>query len=321
MKSLKLSLLSFLSAGLVACSDNSNQQQGYIEGRYTYASSYTAGYLDHLQVQRGDVVEKGKVLFALNKNPEVNDWLEAKANAGAEKQTLTDLQLGERPSEIEALQQQIDAAVAAVIYSKKMFERNTKLYAENAIGKATLDDARATYLGNSATVKQLQADLITAKLGARMHQQMAQAEKVKAAQAELKKAKWVLSTKEFLAPKSGRIDETYYREGEFIPAGQPVLSMLVPSEVKVIFYVPEPRLGLLQVGDGVFFSCDGCKSSLAKIDYIASEAEYTPPVLYTQSARKSLVFRVEAAIPPEMALNYHPGQPVDIKFPDKKGSE
>jgi HlyD family secretion protein len=87
MKFLKLGLLSFLGAGLVACSDNSNQQQGYIEGRYTYASSYTAGYLDHLQVQRGQAVKEGTPLFVLNKNPEVDNWLQAKANARAEKQT------------------------------------------------------------------------------------------------------------------------------------------------------------------------------------------------------------------------------------------
>ena len=308
----------FLSMSLIACSDRGNHQQGYVEGRYTYAASYCAGYLDYLDVHRGESVKQGQRLFVLNKNPQTSDLAQAKANAAAEKQTLIDLQLGERPSKIEALQEQIKAAVVSEMYRKKMFERNTKLYAKNAIGEAVLDDARAMYLQAVAPVKQLQADLMTATLGARINQQMAQDEKLKAAEAQVKKAQWMLSTKNFFAPQSGRVDETYYRRGEFIPAGQPVLSMLVPSEVKIIFYVPEPRLGSLKVGDQVDFICDGCQFAHAKIDYIASQAEYTPPVLYTQQARKNLTFRVEAAIPEAVALNYHPGQPVDITWPIAK---
>lgn len=308
-----------LAIGLVACSNDDNQQQGYVEGRYTYASSYTAGYLNHLAVHRGEQVARGQQLFILNKEPEVQELQQAQADVSAQQQTLIDLHLGERPSKIKAIEEKIKAAKASAVYSKKMYQRNTSLYKQQAIGQATLDDSKAVYLRDKASVAQLHADLTTAKLGARIHQQMAQHEKVKAAEASAKKAQWVLSTKTFVAPKSGRVDQTFYRQGEFIPAGQPVLSMLMPTNVKIIFYVPEPRLGALQVGDSIHFSCDGCQASSAKIDYIASQAEYTPPVLYTQEARKNLVFRVEAAIPAAIALRYHPGQPVDITLPAKKG--
>jgi HlyD family secretion protein len=315
-----ISALLGFSIGLVACSDSDHQLQGYVEGRYTYAASYTTGYLDHLQVHRGENVEQGQPLFVLDKHPEQEALAEAKATAASNKETLIDMELGERPSEIDAIQEEIKGTVAESMFSQSMYERNTKLYEARAIGKAALDESRATYLHDVAKVKQLQADLLTATLGAREHQQLAQAQKVQAAEADVDKSSWLLSTKVYVAPQSGRVDETFYREGELVPAGQPVLSMLVPSEVKVIFYVPEPHLGQLQVGDTVHFRCDGCQASTAKIDYIASQAEYTPPVLYTQDARKSLVFRVEAAIPVEKALNYHPGQPVDVTLPSVKGS-
>lgn len=314
-----MSVLVTLSIGLTACADHNDQLQGYVEGRYTYASSYTSGYLNQLQVHRGENVQQGQPLFVLDKNPESDELVQAKANAAAEQETLADMQLGERPSQIEAIQEKIKAVSASAVYSNKMYRRNTELYAKSAIGKATLDQSQATYLHDIATVKQLQDDLITAKLGAREHQQLAQQQKFNAAKAGVKKAHWLLSTKTYLAPKASRVDETFYRQGEFVPAGQPVLSLLVPSEVKIIFYVPEPRLGSLQVGNTIHFSCDGCQATTAKIDYIASQAEYTPPVLYTQDARKSLVYRVEAAIPTKIALHYHPGQPVDITLPAVKG--
>lgn len=320
MRHIKTSFLVALSLGLVACADQKDQLQGYVEGRYTYAAAYTSGYLNQLQVHRGENVRQGQPLFVLEQNPESDDLAQATASAAAEQETLRDMQLGERPSQIEAIKQKIEAAVAEEIYSSKMYRRNSNLYASRAISEAILDQSKAAYLHDAAVVKELQEDLITAKLGAREHQQLAQAQKLKAAQAQEQKAKWLLSTKNYTAPKAGQIDETFYRQGEFVAAGQPVLSLLVPSEVKLIFYVAEPRLSWLQVGETVHFRCDGCQPMTAKIDYIASQAEYTPPVLYTQDARKSLVYRVEAAIPSEVALHYHPGQPVDITLPKAKDS-
>jgi HlyD family secretion protein len=319
MTYLKVGALVALGLGLAACASHQDEVQGYVEGRYTYAAAYTSGYLHKLQVHRGENVRQGQPLFVLDKNPESDELAQAAANAAAEQETLRDMQLGERPSQIESIQQKIQAAAAQEAYSSKMYQRNTDLYAKQAVGKATLDQSKATYLHDAALVKELQDDLITAKLGARQHQQLAQAQRLKAALAGMKKAQWLLATKDYRAPKAGRVDETFYRQGEFVVAGQPVLSMLVPTEVKLIFYVPEPRLGSLQVGQRVHFRCDGCQPMTAKIDYIASKAEYTPPVLYTQDARKSLVYRVEAAIPAKVALQYHPGQPVDITLPKATG--
>jgi HlyD family secretion protein len=318
MKYLKVISLAAWAVGLVACSDDGSKLQGYVEGRYIYASSYASGYLEQLPVHRGELVKQGQPLFVLSQEPETDDLAQATANAKAQQQTLVDLKLGGRPSEVEASQDKVKAAAANAEYAKKMYGRNEQLYKKHVIGSATLDSYRKTYLRDIAILKQAKADLKTATIGARKNQQMAQSEHVKAAQAVAKKAAWVLSTKAYKAPKAGQVTETFYRPGEYIRAGQPVLSVLVPSEVKLIFYVPERKLAALQVGEAVQFKCDGCKSSSAKIDFIASRAEYTPPVLYTQSARKNLVYRVEAAVPKAVALTYHPGEPVDIRLPRQK---
>ena len=109
------------------------------------------------------------------------------------------------------------------------------------------------------------------------------------------------------------VEKVYYRPGEFVAAGQPVVSLLPPANVKLVFFLPEPRLGALKVGDPIAYHCDRCVDGEALVSFIATQAEYTPPVIYSVESRDKLVFRVEAR--GTLALN--PGQPVDITVPGR----
>jgi HlyD family secretion protein len=105
--------------------------------------------------------------------------------------------------------------------------------------------------------------------------------------------------------------DTLYRIGEWVTAGTPVVSLLPPENVKVRFFVPEPRLGAIEVGAEVRVRCDACGPKLtAVISYIAPDAEYTPPVIYSREMRAKLVYLVEAK--PRQPSALRPGQPVDV---------
>jgi HlyD family secretion protein len=115
------------------------------------------------------------------------------------------------------------------------------------------------------------------------------------------------------APADGRIEDTYFNPGEYIAAGTPVVSFLPPANVKIRFFVPEAELPLFALGSAVTIRCDGCEKPIkAKIDFIASQSEYTPPVIYSVGSRDKLVFRVEA-IPDVFTPVLRPGLPVDIE--------
>jgi HlyD family secretion protein len=105
--------------------------------------------------------------------------------------------------------------------------------------------------------------------------------------------------------------DTLYRQGEWVAAGAPVVSLLPPENVKVRFFVPEPRLGAITVGDEVHVRCDACGPDLsAVISYVSPDAEYTPPVIYSREMRAKLVYLVEAE--PRQPTALRPGQPVDV---------
>jgi len=102
-----------------------------------------------------------------------------------------------------------------------------------------------------------------------------------------------------------------------VPAGSPVVTLLPPGNIKARFFVSETRLGTLQTGQAVTLRCDGCGEPIAAtISFIAREAEYTAPIIYSKENRASLVFMIEARPDPAAAQRLHPGQPIEVIVAD-----
>jgi HlyD family secretion protein len=113
------------------------------------------------------------------------------------------------------------------------------------------------------------------------------------------------------APIAGTIQQIYFREGETVAAQRPVISILPPGNMKVRFFVPEPELPKLKVGDDVRVNCDGCPGDItAKVYFIATTAEYTPPVIYSLNERSKLVYLIQAR--PNKPDSLRVGQPVSV---------
>jgi len=126
---------------------------------------------------------------------------------------------------------------------------------------------------------------------------------------------WSFEQKKQAAPQSGLIYDTLFRQGEWVPAGKPVVVLLPPQNIKVRAFVPETRVGSIHYGDEVQASVDGVKDPfVGRVSYISPRAEYTPPVIYSRESRAKLVFMVESIFDPQVAANLHPGQPVDVEF-------
>jgi HlyD family secretion protein len=177
--------------------------------------------------------------------------------------------------------------------------------AELAQVKASLVNAQQTYdranqLAKTGAGTQKDLDGATATL--------------RDAQARLNSSQTRLSRRTVYSPVTGTIQEVYYRPGEMVPAGRPVVSVLPPGNIKVRFYVPETVLHSIDYGDTITIGCDGCAAGLtASISFIAKQSEFTPPVIYSLEERSKLVFLVEAL--PEKPGALRVGQPVDVSLP------
>jgi HlyD family secretion protein len=135
---------------------------------------------------------------------------------------------------------------------------------------------------------------------------------LRTAQARLNSAQTRLARRKVFSPVTGSVQQIYYRGGELVPAGKPILALLPPGNLKVRFFVNEATLPKLKFGDPVSITCDGCDPVIiAKISFISRASEFTPPVIYSVEERSKLVFLIEAR-PEERPERLRVGQPVSV---------
>lgn len=181
---------------------------------------------------------------------------------------------------------QLRQAAAALELSRATLERAQRLQKQGVAPKANLDDARAAFERDMAAVA--------------------------AAEASVTQARTMLARRTVTAPVSGVVQDLYFRAGEVVSAGQPVVALLPPENLRVRFFIPEPRRAQIRLGDVLRVSCDNCPPDLqAKVSFIAREAEYTPPVIFSREERAKLVYLVEA-VPLGETRALGVGQPVTV---------
>lgn len=303
-----------LVALLSACSHQDvPTYQGYVEGEFVYLGSSQAGKLTALAVSRGQTVKANASLFSLESDDETHALVEAQQQLAAARAQLADIQTGKRVPEVDVSRAQLAEAVANARKAALQLTRDEAQYSAGGIAKAQLDDSRANADSTAAQVRELSHQVDVARLPARSQQIAAQQAQVAAADAAVAQAQWKLDQKRVSAPSEGLVYDTLYRKGEWVAAGSPVVQMLPPQNVKVRFFVPEATVGQLALNRGVTLHCDGCVADVpAKITYVSSQAEYTPPVIYSNESRAKLVYLVEAHPSTTDATKLHPGQPVSV---------
>lgn len=310
-------MLTLLMLTLSACNgQDSNTVQGYVEGEALRLGAGIGGRIDAIEVVRGAEVAQGQRLFSIDAEPERAALDQAEAALAASEARQRDLASGQRDEELAVTRAQLQQAQAQAALSAAQRKRIEALYAREAVSGEQRDEAQAQAAHDEARVDELQAALRSAELAARSDAREAAAAEVRQAQAVVAQAQWNLDQKSVTAPAAGSVEEVYYRVGEWVAASAPVVAVLPPSHRILRFFVAEPKLGALRVGQPVVVHCDGCETPVtASIRYISASAEFTPPVIYSREQRERLAYRVEAAVPADQALRLHPGQPVDVELP------
>ncbi len=292
-----------------------NDYQGYLEGEFVLVGAPLAGRLETLAVTKGQRIAGGAPLFTLEHQAETAAAEQAAARLSATRARLEDLRKGSRPTELATLAARLEQSRATAELSRLEAERQAALFKDKVASVSDYDRARLTYERDQRAVDDLQAQLATAQLGGRPDALAAAEQDVSAAVAAQVQADWSVAQKSPAAPVAALVYDTLYRLGEFVTAGQPVVSLLPPENIKVRFFAPEPALASIHPGGHVRVHLDGDHPELdAVISYVSPKPEYTPPVLYNRDNRAKLVFLIEAIFRPDDARELHPGQPVNVSL-------
>lgn len=297
---------------VLGCSSDSDTFQGYVEGDFVYMASSRAGQLEHLYVKRGQQANTGDPLFSLECGQELALVAQYEADLKSVEALLRDMRTGERPLELDVTRAQLEQARAVAHDSALMLKRNEALYAQGGIARATLDNYRAAAETDAARVAQMESQLGVGGLPSREERIKAQEALIESAKGALAQARWQLDQKRVNTSQAGLVYDTMFREGEWVPAGSPVARLLPPQNIYVRFFVPQTALAGLHVDQKIAIHIDNAPDVPASITYISAEAEYTPPVIFSNDTRAKLVYLIEAYPPPEEAVRLHPGQPVSV---------
>ena len=298
---------------LAACMGNNQPSlQGYVSGTYVYLSAESGGRVAERAAQAGKPVAEGDLLFKLD------DANEAQAVAGAEARLaqaeaqLADLKKGKRAEEIGVIAAQLSQARTSFSSADDDYTRKLVLREKGVVAQSAVDDAKTKRDSATAQVESIERQLDVAKLPARPEEIDAATRNVAAEEAALAQAKIQLDRRTVRAAAAGVVEETLFEAGEHVAAGQPVVSLLPDINKKIRFFLPEPSLAAVKAGDMIKVGCDRCAAGLtATVDFIATEAEFTPPILYSKDSRAKLVYRVEAR-PDGATAALKVGQPVDV---------
>jgi HlyD family secretion protein len=307
--------LMLVGAALSACADApAPGWSGYAEGEYIYVSAPVPGRLATLSVLAGQDVARGAPLFALDADAEQAARAAEEARLAQALAQAANTGKGRRSDEIAVIQAQLAQARAQAELAGADLARQQQLVTQGFITPARVDDARAALAQAQARVAELSASLQVARLPSRSDEQQAARASADAAAQALRAQVWRVQQMRQEAPAAARVADTYFRVGEWVNAGVPVVSLLPDGAIKARFFVPEAELGSIAPGQQVTLSCDGCGTPIAaRITRIATQAEYTPPVIFSNAQRAKLVFMVEAKPDAADGWRLKPGQPVDVR--------
>jgi HlyD family secretion protein len=260
---------------LAACGPSKpNPWLGYVEGEDAFISPPQPGWVTHLAVQRGQWVKRGDLLFMLDDTHE----------KAARDEAVADL---------ESAKAQLEQEESNHVYTHTELARQTGLARDHAGVPANFDQALLAFEQSDKRILQLEAQI----------RQM---------QGVLNDAEYQLSQRRVIAYTEGRVEDIYFREGEYAAAATPVISILPPANIYVRFFIPETELQKIKLGQSVAVSCDSCAPNLrAKVTFIAQQEEFTAPDIFSVGNREKLVFKSEARAPGGLKLN--PGQPVEVR--------
>ncbi len=287
---------------------------GYVEGEYVYVAPESSGRITGISVLEGDQVQVGEILFALDDRLETEAVNAAIARVDAAQAALENLRTGARPDELAVTNAALAQALSSLDLAGKTLERSKSLLARNNISSAQVDIDRAQMTGAQGAVDQLRAELVVQQMPAREGEIALAKANLAAAKSDARRLEIVVQQRTTFAPVNGRIEKLFFVPGELASPATPVLSIL-PEQGRIVrFYVPQGQRASLTTGMTLPVTCDGCPTDLTAIfTWIATDPEFTPPIIFSREERGRLVYLAEARLPLDSTLS--PGQPVTIELP------
>lgn len=220
--------------------------QGQVEAQQYSISSKVAGRVDQVLVRKGDLIEKGQLVFTIL-SPEITAKLaQAVAGRDAADALAKEANTGARKQQIEAAQDQWKQAQAAADLMEKTYQRINSLYTDGVVSQQKRDEAYTQFQTARFAANAAYQMFKMAEEGARN-------ETIAAAEGKARMAAGAVAEVEVYAAETqieswhdGEVSQILLQTGEIAPQGFPVVTILDMNDAWVVFHVREDRLAGFQ---------------------------------------------------------------------------
>ncbi len=290
MKNIKTMVLAGLVGSLFSCS-NGEKADGYgnFEATEITISSEANGKLEYLNVEEGQVLEKGTAVGLV-------DTLQLYLNKQqllAQKETVAS-KSGGVWSQVSVLNQQLQTA-------KTEQERIQNMFAENAATKRQLDQANS------------QVDVLKKQIQNVETQNAPIVNEVKSIDAKVAQIEEQIAKSKITNPIKGTVLTKYAEPGEIVSFGKPLYKIADLEEMTLRVYVSETQLPNIKIGQEVTVKIDSgeeMKDYKGTISWISASAEFTPKIIQTKEERVNLVYAVKVTVKNDGSLKI--GMPAEM---------
>lgn len=215
---------------------------------------------------------------------------------------------------LKAAQAAIEQAQAQLSGARASYRGYVALRDDPTQKTISLIAAQSAYSVSLAAVQKAQAELDALIRGPRPEEVRIAEAQVTQAQVAREMALLKLDMLTLTAPIEGIVGVCSYRIGELAPPGLTLLTLMDLDPIYLTIYVPAHRIAEVRIGQPAQVQVDAYPNQVFEgtVDFIATEAEFTPRSVQTADERARLVFAVRLRIPnPDGRLR--PGLPASAR--------
>ena len=236
-----------------------------------------AARIGEILADEGDLVKAGQVVARMD----TRDLQASLKRAGA---TVRQARRAVDEAKANVVQQQ-----AQVVLAKQEYDRAAYLVEKGFQTKEILDQR----------VQQLNG--ANAALDAAQHRVTESEHALEAATHDVELYDVEINDDTLVAPRDGRIQYRVANLGEVLPAGGHVFAMLDTAYVYMDIYLPTLEAGEVRYGADARIVVDAYPKIAipAKVIFVATQAQFTPKTVETQTEREKLMFRIRVRIDPD----------------------
>jgi HlyD family secretion protein len=277
MKTVNYFFLGLLALS-VGCGNNRNTSDAY--GNFTATeiliSAESAGKVIGKYIDEGTLLKSNDIAYVIDtvQNSLKKDELVARKRSILAKSSGFTAQIEVLNEQAKSLENDLD--------------RFTKMFKDGASTRKQLDDLTTQLDVVRKQIIQVKTNFASVDADA------------SATNASIAQVEDMIRRSVVTSPTKGTVLETYAEIGESVIPGKPLFKIADLDEMELKAYFSGRQLPLLKIGNKVdVFTDDGngnIRQSTGIIDWISSEAEFTPKIIQTREERLNLVYAVKVRV-------------------------